>query len=116
MNARDALQKLVDAFGLDDLSGFTPEQAKAIHDARNVLAVPDHLNRDLCRRIKARLDAQHSPKGVKRDRAAMELVMGAGIALEVTGDPRLQHWLIVCTMVASRGTEIVNSVAEGKGF
>lgn len=111
---RDVLQQMVDAFGLDDLSGFTSEQTKAIHDARNILAVPDYLNRDLCRRIKARLDAQHSPKGVKRDRAAMELVMGAGIALEVTGDPRLEHWLILCAMVASRGTEIVDKVATGE--
>jgi hypothetical protein len=52
MNTRDVLQKLVDAFGLDDLSGFTPEQAKAIHDARNVLAVPDHLNRDSIERAR----------------------------------------------------------------
>lgn len=115
MNARDHLQALCALVSSGDLQP-TAGAVQAVHDARNFLAVPDHLNRDLCRRVKARLDAQHRPKGVKRDRAAMELVMGASIALEVIGDPRLQHWLILCTMVASRGTEIVDNVAEGKGF
>lgn len=103
MNAREALQVTTDALvailaWADNLNYSVDalDAARyAVHDARNVLAVPDtqpwgvgitpvhkRIFTDAARRAKA----QHERPGAKRDRCAVDVICGAAMAFNAAGD------------------------------
>lgn len=121
MNARQHLAAVIAAISNWVDAGASDEATiQAVHAARNFLAVrelePKAFQQLLCQRLKSRANAQHLPvKGVKRERAYIEGLMGAGMALEVLGSDQLNPFLILATLGTIRGAvEAVNAVAEGR--
>lgn len=75
---------------------------------------PNEFQQEMCKRILDRLNSQgHHPKGVKRDRAAVELLCGAAYALEVTGSDQLKPFIMFTVIACSRNASVVvQSMAE----
>ena len=121
MSARQHLAAVVAAISnWVDAGASDSDTAKAVHDARNFLSVPElepkKFQQLVCQRLKARADAQRLPaKGVKRERAYIEGLMGAGMALEALGSDQLNPFLILATLGCARGAVgTVNALADGK--
>lgn len=68
-----------------------------------------------------RMDAQHMPaKGAKRDKAALEFIIGSAAALELSQHPEAKAMLWLATMVSCRGasflTEYTSKRAAGEAL
>jgi len=117
MNARQHLHAVVTAVVQHPT---TPATAEIIHAAANYLQVPElspkAFQQRVCQSIRSRANAQHLPaKGVKRERAYIEMLMGVGMALEALGSDQLNPFLILATLGCARGAvEAVNALADGK--
>jgi hypothetical protein len=124
MDARQHLAAVVAAISnWVDAGASDKPTVQAVHAARNFLTIPEPpalepkaFQQLVCQRLRSRADAQRLPaKGVKRERAYIEGLMGAGMALEALGSDQLNPFLILATLGTIRGAvETVNAVAEGK--
>lgn len=77
----------------------------------------DVVVRAILEQFQARAIAQHMGKGAKRDRNALEFLMGAASTAHALGDAQLFNRLaFVATMVATRGAaEIERYLAKEEG-
>jgi hypothetical protein len=74
---------------------------------------PKEFQQALCKRIVSRLHAQGHKPGKKQDRAALELLCGACLVLEISGSDQLSSMLFLTSIAASRGSaSTVANVAE----
>lgn len=123
MNARTHLAAVIAAISNWVDAGASDEATvQSVHAARNFLSVPEPapmepraFQQELCQRLVARAAAQDIPlKGAKRNRMFMDSMAGACYALEVMGSDQLNPMLFLATLVAVRGAEVVDHVAQGK--
>lgn len=118
--AREHLKALLDALQRVDKPGGLKGLVEPAHAAANFLAVPEPspkaFQQAVCKQLRARADAQHLPaKGVKRERAYIEGLMGAGMALAALGSDQLNPFLLLATLGTIRGAvDAVNAVADGR--
>jgi hypothetical protein len=134
MNARQHLEQLCKLFGAG--SWATDAQAKAVHDARNFLSVPEGTKpylgesmdptayqRRLCMKLVECASALGhdvtKSKGRKLLNFYIENLRGACVALEMLGTDDKRHeqlngLLMVMMLVCTRGSEVVHALAEGK--
>lgn len=95
MSVRVLLQRIVDLTAhplfpdVPELSAWS----EVIHDARNLLAIPEPVatpitpvHKLVFAGILRRAESQHERRGMKRDRCALDIICGAAIAFNAAGD------------------------------
>jgi hypothetical protein len=66
----------------------------------------------LCQNILARLDAQYVKGKAARTKRAIDMLCGAGVALDAAKSEHTQGVLVLAVLVSARGIGTVENVAE----